>query len=57
MHIKRILLSLSMLLPAPTGLMAQTTDEKSRDRDSDHAQKLLKPDTTANDFILPIPNG
>ena len=31
MNIKRILLSLSMLLAATTGLMAQTTDEKGND--------------------------
>ena len=52
MNIKRILLSLSMLLAATTGLMAQTTDEKGNDLDSVYAQKLLKPGTTAPDFIL-----
>ena len=57
MNIKRILLSLSMLLAATTGLMAQTTDEKGNDLDSVYAQKLLKPGTTAPDFILPMPNG
>ena len=57
MNIKRILLSLSMLLAATTGLMAQTTDEKVNDLDSVYAQKLLKPGTTAPDFILPMPNG
>ena len=57
MNIKRILLSLSMLLAATTGLMAQTTDEKGSDLDSAYAQKLLKPGTTAPDFILPMPNG
>ena len=57
MNIKRILLSLSMLLTATTGLMAQTTDEKGNDLDSVYAQKLLKPGTTAPDFILPMPNG
>lgn len=57
MNIKRILLSLSMLLAATTGLIAQTTDEKGNDLDSVYAQKLLKPGTTAPDFILPMPNG
>lgn len=57
MNIKRILLSFSMLLAATTGLMAQTTDEKGNDLDSVYAQKLLKPGTTAPDFILPMPNG
>lgn len=57
MNIKRILLSLSMLLAATTGLMAQATDEKGNDLDSVYAQKLLKPGTTAPDFILPMPNG
>lgn len=57
MNIKRILLSLSMLLAATTGLMAQTTDEKGNDLDSVYAQKLLKPGATAPDFILPMPNG
>ena len=57
MNIKRILLSLSMLLAATTGLMAQTTDEKGNDLDSVYAQKLLKPGTTAPDFNLPMPNG
>lgn len=57
MNIKRILLSLLMLLAATTGLMAQTTDEKGNDLDSVYAQKLLKPGTTAPDFILPMPNG
>ena len=57
MNIKRMLLSLSMLLAATTGLMAQTTDEKGNDLDSVYAQKLLKPGTTAPDFILPMPNG
>ena len=57
MNIKRILLSLSMLLAATTGLMAQTTDEKGSALDSVYAQKLLKPGTTAPDFILPMPNG
>ena len=57
MNIKRILLSLSMLLAATTGLMAQTTDEKGNDLDSVYAQKQLKPGTTAPDFILPMPNG
>lgn len=57
MNIKRILLSLSMLLAATTGLMAQTTDERGNDLDSVYAQKLLKPGTTAPDFILPMPNG
>ena len=46
-----------MLLAATTGLMAQTNDEKGNDLDSVYAQKLLKPGTTAPDFILPMPNG
>ena len=57
MNIKRMLLSLSMLLAATTGLMAKTTNEKGSDLDSVYAQKLLKPGTTAPDFILPMPNG
>lgn len=57
MTIKKIILSVTMLLAMASGIYAQTTDEKGNDLDSLYAQKLLKTGVAAPDFILPMPNG
>ena len=57
MKIRKIIMSLAFVLAATLTVNAQNAGSQEKDLDSLYAQKLLKPGTTAPDFILPMPNG
>ncbi len=57
MNVKKIIMSLAMIIAATVTASAQDTANKTKDLDSLYAQKLLKTGDKAPDFILPMPNN
>lgn len=56
MNIRKIILSLAIILVATFTANAQNTTEQGKDLDSLYAQKLLKVGTVAPEFSLQMPN-
>lgn len=57
MNIRRIIMSLAMIVATTFGALAQSQTEQDKDLDSLYAQKLLKAGQDAPDFSLSEPDG